>query len=80
MLPDTLYSEASTVLLNPSATFVSTPPTVGGNIQALQRTPTLLSLDQSLLIVWPHVVVLLALTVACFAIAYVKFMRQEVRA
>jgi ABC-2 type transport system permease protein len=80
LLPTTLYNEASTVLLNPSATFASTPPTVGENIQVLQQAPTLLSLDQSLLIVWPHVVVLLALTVACFAVAYVKFMRQEVRA
>jgi ABC-2 type transport system permease protein len=80
LLPTTLYNEASSVLLNPSATFASTPPTVGENIQVLQQAPTLLSLDQSLLIIWPHVVVLLALTVACFAIAYVRFMRQEVRA
>ncbi len=38
------------------------------------------SFDQSLLVVWPQVVVLVALTVACFALAYVAFMRQEVRA
>ena len=36
--------------------------------------------DQSLLLVWPQVVVLIALTVACFAAAYALFMRQEVRA
>ena len=29
---------------------------------------------------WPQVVALVALTVACFAVAYVLFMRQEVRA
>ena len=81
LLPTTLYNEASTALLNPGVTLTSTPPTVGENIQALQRAPIQsLGLDQSFLLVWPHIVVLLALTVACFAIAYVRFMRQEVRA
>ena len=37
------------------------------------------SLSQSLIIVWRHLVALLALTVVCFAIAYVKFMRDEIR-
>jgi TolB-like protein len=48
--------------------------------QAAQRIPSLLSLDQSFILVWPQVVAIVALTVACFAIAYVRFMRQEVRA
>ena len=48
--------------------------------QAQQRIPSLLSLDQSFILVWPQVVALVALTVACFALAYVLFMRQEVRA
>jgi ABC-2 type transport system permease protein len=80
LLPTTLYSEASSVLLNPSLTATSTPATLGQLTQAQQQIPTLLSMDQSLLLVWPHVVVLVALTVICFAIAYVRFMRQEVRA
>jgi ABC-2 type transport system permease protein len=80
LLPTTLYSEASSVLLNPSLTATSTPATLGQLTQAQQQIPTLLSLDQSLLLVWPHVVALVALTVICFAIAYVRFMRQEVRA
>ena len=67
------------LLLDPSVTTVSTP-TLGQYIQAQQQVPTLLSLDQSLLLVWPHLVALLALTVLCFALAYVSFMRQEVRA
>ena len=80
LLPTTLYSEASSVLLNPSLTGTSTPATLGQLTQAQQQIPTLLSLDQSLLLVWPHVVALVALTVICFGIAYVRFMRQEVRA
>ena len=79
-LPDTLYREASLTLLNPQVSSVSTPATIGGYEQAQQRIPSLLSLDQSFILVWPQVVALVALTVACFAIAYVMFMRQEVRA
>ena len=79
-LPDTLYREASLVLLNPQVTTVSTPATIAGYAQAQQRIPSLLSLDQSFILVWPQVVALVALTVACFAAAYVLFMRQEVRA
>jgi ABC-2 type transport system permease protein len=79
-LPDTLYREASLVLLNPQVTTVTTPATIGGYEQAQQRIPSLLSLDQSFILVWPQVVALVALTVACFAAAYVLFMRQEVRA
>jgi ABC-2 type transport system permease protein len=83
LLPDTLYREASLVLLNPqssAAQQVSTPSTIGGYEQAQQQIASLLSLDQSFLIIWPQVVALVALTVACFAVAYVMFMRQEVRA
>jgi ABC-2 type transport system permease protein len=82
LLPDTLYREASLVLLSPQAMSrdISTPATIDGYLQAQQQIPSLTSLDQSFIIVWPQVVALVALTVACFAIAYVRFMRQEVRA
>jgi ABC-2 type transport system permease protein len=80
LLPDTLYREASLTLLNPQVTSVSTPATLGSYEQAQQRIPSLLSLDQSFLLVWPQVVGLVAMMVACFALAYVLFMRQEVRA
>jgi ABC-2 type transport system permease protein len=39
-----------------------------------------LSFPQSVLLVWPQLVAMVAITVLLFAIAYVKFMRQEVRA
>lgn len=79
-VPLTLFQEASRVILNPTQTTVSTPTTVGQLAQYQQQVPTLLSLDQSLLLIWPHVVALVALTAVCFAVAYVRFMRQEVRA
>ena len=61
LLPDTLYREASLSLLNPQVTSVSTPATIGEYEQAAQRIPSLLSLDQSFLLVWPQVVALVDL-------------------
>jgi ABC-2 type transport system permease protein len=42
--------------------------------------PSLLTIDQSVLLVMPQILVLVAMTVALFALAYVLFLRQEVRA
>jgi ABC-2 type transport system permease protein len=80
LLPSTLYEELTLVILNPAVTGVSTPSTLGQFVQAQQQIPSLLSLDQSLLLVWPQVAALIALIVICFAAAYILFMRQEVRA
>jgi ABC-2 type transport system permease protein len=38
-----------------------------------------LPLLQSILIVMPYIISLIALTVVCFAISYIVFMRQEIR-
>jgi len=67
--PITLFWQVITMLLNPSARLIG---------QAIQ-TPSPLSLDQSLLLVWPHLVSIIALTVICFAISYIRFMREEIR-
>jgi ABC-2 type transport system permease protein len=77
--PGTLYSQATAAILNPSATVV-TVPGLDQLIQLQQQLPTLLSLEQSLLVAWPQIVALVAATVACFAAAYIGFLRQEVRA
>jgi ABC-2 type transport system permease protein len=77
--PGTLYQQATTALLNPSATAV-TVPALAQVIQLSQQIPTQLSLDQSLLVAWPQIVILVALTVGCFVAAYIGFLRQEVRA
>ena len=45
-----------------------------------QQLTSLLSLDQSILLVLPQLLAMIALTVLLFAIAYVLFLRQEVRA
>jgi ABC-2 type transport system permease protein len=80
LMPSTLYAEVSRVILNPSVTQISAPTTIGQVVQGQQQIDTLLSLDQSLLLVWPQLVALVGLTIVCFGAAYVAFMRQEVRA
>ena len=80
LLPSTLYQEGSIVILSPRVSTVTTPATIGQYDQLQQQIPGLASLDQSLLLVWPHIVTRVAIAAICFALAYVRFMRQEVRA
>jgi len=79
LLPGQVYAEASAALLNPAVTTVSASE-IYGDQYAQQMPQTLLSFDQSFLLILPHIVILLALTIGCFALAYARFMRQEVRA
>lgn len=81
--PSTLFSEAIVVLLVP----------VGGNIlynavgylqsyeliQSGEMILNPLSLGQSIIQVWPQLVVIIALAIICFAASYIIFMRQEIR-
>jgi ABC-2 type transport system permease protein len=78
ILPGQVYAEASAALLNPNVTSVSAADIYSA--AALPTQDTLLSFGQSLLLIWPQLVILFALTIGCFALAYARFMRQEVRA
>jgi ABC-2 type transport system permease protein len=77
--PVQLYRDVLTTVLNPSVTALFFTNT-GQAANATTQLPSLLTLDQSILLVWPQFVALTALTVLLFAIAYVLFLRQEVRA
>jgi ABC-2 type transport system permease protein len=77
--PVRLYQEAVSVLLVPGAR------TLGQTIQLIsggsaRMLPNPLSLGQSLIAVWPHMVTIIALTAVCFGISYARFMREEIRA
>jgi ABC-2 type transport system permease protein len=76
--PGTLYSEAAAYLLDPTVQTVGIVPIAQQTDQ--RAIPSILPLDQSLLLAWPQAVALLSLTVVCFGAGYVAFMRQEVRA
>jgi len=77
--PITLYQEAVSVLLVPQFRTMTQMLQLQTSGVYEWMLPNPLSFDQSLLIVWPHLVVLVALTVVCFAVSYVKFMREEIR-
>ncbi len=74
--PVVLYEETSTALLNPEVRSV-------GLVTLAQLDRAIVSdltVPQSLLLVWPQLVGLIAAMVVIFSIAYVVFMRQEIRA
>jgi ABC-2 type transport system permease protein len=76
--PGTLYTESIQAILLPIMGSSSPTMMMIGMYSGLKPSP--LSLSQSLLLVWPQMVSLLALTAICFAVAYIKFMREEIRA
>ena len=75
--PDQLFTEATAYLLDPTTQTV-------GIVLSSQTEGALpnqvLPFEQSLLLGWAQAVTLIALTVVCFGITYVVFIRQEVRA
>lgn len=74
--PITLFQQGSTVLLDPEVRTVGLV-----TLEQVDRAIiSELNLTQSLLVVWPQLVILLAMTAAMFALAYIVFLRQEVRA
>jgi ABC-2 type transport system permease protein len=72
--PGVLYGEVTQVLLIPSH-----PTMFMISMYYTGLEPNPLPLSQSLLIAWPQLTSLIALTALCFAISYIKFMREEIR-
>ena len=77
--PGALFTEAVSILLDPIGgrvlTLISVAPE---RLQGLLATPV--SAGQSLQLVWPHIVALVAMVGALVAVSYTKFMREEIRA
>ncbi len=76
IMPNQLFSEATTTLLMPSVRSLG-PLTVEQVYGSIQGSP--LPLGQSILLVWPHITGLIAGTVICFALSYISFMKREIR-
>lgn len=74
--PLTLYQEVSTLMLDPAQRAVGLV-TFGQVDRAIASS---LTVGQSLLVIWPQLVALVAVTCFLFAWAFIAFMRQEVRA
>ena len=78
--PITLYSEATGKMLDPMRKTTRSLILMGPMERlSLSRFQSPLPLGQSALIVAPHLVSLVAITLVCFAICYGCFMRQEIR-
>lgn len=74
--PTTLFSEAAAALLMPMV--VGTLGVVT-SAQVQYMLPNPLSLNQSLLLIWPQLTSLIGLSAIVFAASYILFMRQEIR-
>ncbi|HEV8029506.1 MAG TPA: ABC transporter permease [Stellaceae bacterium] len=75
--PNTLYAETALALLHP-ATRALGPVLISQLQGALLGAP--LPVSQSFILIWPQLTGLIAATIVIFAIAYVVFQRQEIRA
>lgn len=74
--PYYLFSEAASTILNPNVRSIGVV-TMASYDRAVASS---LPFGESLLLIWPHLVVMAALAMAGFAVAYISFMRQEIRA
>jgi ABC-2 type transport system permease protein len=78
--PMTLYNDATTTILDPLRKTTRSLILMGPLERlSLSRFQSPLPLLQSLFIVTPHLVSLVAITFLCFGICYLAFMRQEIR-
>lgn len=75
--PNTLYAETALALLQP-ATRALGPVLLSQLEGAVLGAP--LPVSQSFVLIWPQLTGLIAATILIFAIAYVLFQRQEIRA
>ena len=74
--PYYLFGEAASTILNPNIRSIG----IVTNSQLSGAIAGYLPFGQSLLLVWPHLVCMVALTMVCFALSYICFMKQEIRA
>ena len=78
--PMELYTDATATIIDPmrksTRAFVSVGPLEN---LSMSRFSGPLPLSQSILIVIPYIISLVAITIICFAVSYTVFMRQEIR-
>lgn len=74
--PFILFFEATAAIIDPTLGHLSMTVS-DSDLSKLIANP--LSLSQSFLQIWPQLIVLIMLTIICFAISYIVFMKQEIR-
>ena len=78
--PMELYTDSTATIIDPLRKSTRSIVSVGPleNI-SMSRFSGPLPLSQSILIVIPYIITLVAITIICFAVSYTVFMRQEIR-
>ncbi len=74
--PGALFQETTMVMLLPQWRGLGI--LTSGELTYMLPNP--LPLSQSMLIIWPQLTTLIGLAAVCFAVSYIVFMRQEIRA
>jgi ABC-2 type transport system permease protein len=78
--PMQLYSEATATVIDPTRKTTQSIVLMGPMERiSLTRFSGPLPLSQSILVVVPYIISLVAVTAICFALSYTVFMRQEIR-
>jgi ABC-2 type transport system permease protein len=78
--PKQLYEDSTITIINPMRKTNHSFVRMGVLEKiSLSRFSGPLPLSQSILVVMPYIASLLAITIMCFAISYIAFMRQEIR-
>ena len=77
--PGNLFTEATSILLDPITGRVLNPFDTTVTAQGIDLSRPI-SAGQSLQLIWPHIVALVAMISGLLALSYVKFMREEIRA
>lgn len=78
--PMELYTDATATIIDPMRKSARSVVTVGPMESiSMSRFSGPLPLGQSILIVAPYIISLIAITVVCFGLSYTVFMRQEIR-
>ena len=80
--PTVLYRDATSTIIDPRIKTTRSSSVMGmGLVEQLlvSRFENPLPLGQSIIVVFPHMTALIAITLLCFAISYLVFMWQEIR-
>ena len=78
--PMQLYTNATATIIDPTRKTTRSIVAMGPMEQmSMSRFSGPLSLSQSVFIVMPYIVTLVAITLICFGMSYLVFMRQEIR-
>ena len=78
--PMVLYSKATEIIIDPMRKTTGSIIMMGPMEELLSsRFQNPLTLSQSMILVFPHMTALIAITLICFAISYLVFLKQEIR-